>query len=535
MRVALELSVPDGEHRDRLLDALAHLIRRRGFETFVSAPILLPRSEYFPERWERDVTSARRLLRRLMHYAGLGEFGVSLQTWHERPLMLGPVGVQHTGDHAAAWFAGFRDGSFEFGLEKEQLRHEESLVAALGHEVAHAYRDHHGLVIRDRDLEEKLTDLTCVYLGFGAFALTASHSVQTGGMNAAGEKLLYETRSLGYLSPGELALLLGAQLAVRADGEEQRAVCKELLPNHAALVEGALRAFEEELDGLRSRLALPDPSSWPARVQLGPRSALPDDDDDDVERDDAPHELGEGSPRHDVAESADTVAFRVKRHRGIGAGALGAGASALGAMALGLGTFAFYGACALGVMAGVSLGRRLRTDECSGCRRRLPPAEERCPTCGARIAGEISSHDERLEAEERHRGEREELAPDDDHDDRDDPVAILFTAMLAAWALRQGLDGDAPEADQALARRVEERDFDTLGLYTAWLRGLAVSDEIVLFADYYCGDPTAPREQDFAILSTANELDDRPANYARFAAILDRRFAEWKSTRASDV
>jgi hypothetical protein len=31
MRVALELSVPDGEHRDRLLDALAHLIRRRGF------------------------------------------------------------------------------------------------------------------------------------------------------------------------------------------------------------------------------------------------------------------------------------------------------------------------------------------------------------------------------------------------------------------------------------------------------------------------------------------------------------------------
>jgi hypothetical protein len=111
----------------------------------------------------------------------------------------------------------------------------------------------------------------------------------------------------------------------------------------------------------------------------------------------------------------------------------------------------------------------------------------------------------------------------------------LFTAMLAAWALRQGLDADAPEADQELARRVEERDFDTLGLYTAWLRGLAVSDEIVLFAGYYCGDPTAPREQDFAILSTANQLDDRPANYARFAAILDRRFAEWKSTGASDV
>lgn len=408
MRVTLELTVPDGEHRERLLDALASLIRRRGFETFVAAPILLPRSEYFPERWERNVAGARRLLRRLMHYAGLGEFGVDLRTWHERPSIHARLEVRHTGDHAAAWFAGFHDGAFEFGLEREQLRHEPSLVAALGHEVAHAYRDHHGLVIRDPELEEKLTDLTCVYLGFGAFALTASHSVETGGMNASGDKLLYETRSLGYLSPGEFALLLAAQLAVRADEKEQRDVCRELSPNHAALVRGALRAFSEELGGLRQRLEVPAPEAWPPRAELGALTPLPDDDDgDDDDDDDDRSDMDQGSNEADSAEIA-AVAFRVKRHRGIGTGAFGLGVGAVGALSLGAGTYAFYGACVLGAIAGVSLGRRLRNDDCSGCRAPLPVGETRCAACGARIAGEISSHDERLEAEERYHADRSE-------------------------------------------------------------------------------------------------------------------------------
>ena len=351
MRVALELTVPAGERRDQLLAALSHLIRRRGFETLVCAPILLPKSEYFPERWESNVVGARRLLRRLMHYAGLGEFAVSLESWHERPPILGQLDVQRTGDHAAAWFAGFREGTFEFGLERDELRHEESLVAALGHEVAHAYRDHHGLVIRDHALEEKLTDLTCVYLGFGVFALAASHVVETGGVNAAGERLLYETRSLGYLSPGDFALLLAAQLAVRGDEREQRAVCKELSANHAALVEGALAEFTDARARLLHELGVPDPDSWPPRVEVGALPALPDDDHDDSVSE--PHER---ATLDDSASDPDAVAFRVKRHRGIGMGALGMGTCALGAMSLGAGAPAFYAACALGAVAGISLG-----------------------------------------------------------------------------------------------------------------------------------------------------------------------------------
>lgn len=149
VHAALELELPSGEHRERLLAALGNLIRRRGFETFVVAPVLLPRSEYFPERWERSVLGARRLLRRLMHYAGLGEFPLSLESWRSRATTQHVVHA--SGDETAAWFAGFNDGVCEFGLAIEGLRDEESLIATLGHEVAHAYRNHHGLVIRDGD------------------------------------------------------------------------------------------------------------------------------------------------------------------------------------------------------------------------------------------------------------------------------------------------------------------------------------------------------------------------------------------------
>ncbi|HYO93975.1 MAG TPA: hypothetical protein VER33_05655 [Polyangiaceae bacterium] len=138
VQVALELELPVGEHQERLLSALGNLVRLRGFETFVCAPILLPRSEYFPERWERSVIGARRLLRRLMHYAGLGELEVRLASWRERPAIAGQLTPRHTEGHAAAWFAGVHAGVCEFGLELDQLRHEESLIATLGHEVTHA-------------------------------------------------------------------------------------------------------------------------------------------------------------------------------------------------------------------------------------------------------------------------------------------------------------------------------------------------------------------------------------------------------------
>jgi hypothetical protein len=528
VRIDLELELPTGEHRDRLLAALANLIRRRGFETFVSAPLLLPRSEYFPERWERSLSGARRLLRRLMHYAGLGHLKVELLAWRERPVIPGHSATPEGGDgHTAAWFAGIHDGTCEFGLELAQLRKEDSLVATLGHEVAHAYREHHRLVILDRDLEEKLTDLTCVYLGFGVFNVNASHVVETGGVSAAGEPLLYERHSLGYLSPGELALLLAAQLAVRDDATEQREVRSELLPNHAALVAQGLRDFS--VTDLRQRLAVPESTFWPPRLGIATLAELPDDEE-------SPEAEYEPAP---VAGPTGAIVFRVKGDRALPLSLLALGGSVGLGLAWGTGTVAFYGLCAVATVAGRFAGRLLRADDCSGCRARLRAREAACAGCGGLVAGEIATHEARLEAEERYHA----LHPSADSDtgtdaggeaDEEDPLLVLFTAMLAAWGLSRGLLAeDADPGQQELAARVQRSEFDTQALNAAWLGGMRFSDEAMLFVTYYCTDPASPSTQDFDILSTANRFDDRPTNYQRYATIVDRRFAEWKSTRGA--
>ena len=152
-RIALELELPVGEARERLLDALARLIRLRGFETFVGAPLLLPEPRFFPERWERSLRGAGRLLTRLLRYANLDAHAVRLRGFRRAASQVGEsLWIRRYGDTAAAWYAGTHDGVCHFGLELRGLDNEELLVATLAHEVAHAFREEHALCVRDARL-----------------------------------------------------------------------------------------------------------------------------------------------------------------------------------------------------------------------------------------------------------------------------------------------------------------------------------------------------------------------------------------------
>src|SRR5687768_4896596 len=103
---------------------------------------------------------------------------------------------------------GIEDGVCRFGVSDATLSDAEMLIGTLGHEAAHAYREHHGLVVVSRDVEEQLTDLTTIYLGFGFFTLQSSFQFKTGHYDTSGQRLLYERKMLGYLRPGHLAFLL---------------------------------------------------------------------------------------------------------------------------------------------------------------------------------------------------------------------------------------------------------------------------------------------------------------------------------------
>jgi len=66
-----DFALPTGDEAERLLGGLARLIRLRGVETFVAAPLLLAEPRYFPEKVAPRAQGVAILLRRLLAYAGL--------------------------------------------------------------------------------------------------------------------------------------------------------------------------------------------------------------------------------------------------------------------------------------------------------------------------------------------------------------------------------------------------------------------------------------------------------------------------------
>lgn len=254
--------LPDEAEREALLDQLAKLILAAGPETFVAAPIVIPDDASFPDRWTPDEDGVRRLLRRVMAYAGLDALGIRLSVDRYSAttgIQVDAHGVlRETGyEGAAAWFAGIdRRGECDFGVDLRGLEDPQALVGTLAHEVAHAYRHHEDLVQRPSELEERLTDLTTVYLGFGVLTLNGSERHRS---SARG----WSSAHAGYLSPQALAYLLAAQVIAR--GEDAKRIARHLAANQAACFRAACEDLRRETrDALIARLGLPIPALWPS-------------------------------------------------------------------------------------------------------------------------------------------------------------------------------------------------------------------------------------------------------------------------------
>jgi hypothetical protein len=249
----LELTELD---RSELLHELAELIAARGYERFVSWPILQPTPAFLPERWDASLAGAAVLLRRLMLYANI-DLAAELVAFNRH--------MSEAHPNAPAWFAGIENGQCRFGIDIAELSEPQSLIACLSHEVAHAYRALHLLEDEDRDVEERLTDLTAVYLGFGIFAANGADRYRQSGYNV-GHYAVTRTSlmSLGYLDAETLSFLLAVQRVVRR--ENPRESLRHLEPNQA----GYVRAYCEVLDRneLLEELTLPPDASWPAKADL---------------------------------------------------------------------------------------------------------------------------------------------------------------------------------------------------------------------------------------------------------------------------
>ena len=139
--------------------------------------------------------------------------------------------VEHNG--AAACFMGIEGATAWFGCETHNLPDSETMVGIMGHEVAHAFRSLKGITREDRALEEYLTDITTIYLGFGIFTANGSHQYTSSGEQYGTTTIMrWSHRRLGYLPTAAMCFLLASQVVARGSTLWERARLARLLrPN----------------------------------------------------------------------------------------------------------------------------------------------------------------------------------------------------------------------------------------------------------------------------------------------------------------
>lgn len=450
------VTLPPLEERDWLIARTAELIAAFGFRGYVQAPLLEPTPEFFPDAWAGGEASVRRVLLRLLRYAGfacsadrkLGELEVEVVLHASDPARRGEVVGQPPtirGQDPNAWFVrletrkggGGASRVAHFAVEELALREPENLVPALARAVAHCVRAVHELSTPLDLAGQRLIDLAGFALGFGLLTTDASHRFYS--KAAANLRLTRAESRLGALSTQDLCFLLAMQTHARAlDRRGRRRVLDRLQPNQAGFVREAWSAIEkaERLGSpLRERLGIPDPAAWPAAPSLAKILGEPissrgrvldsgphEHEDEEAEDEDDESEADEADPsasrsleqRRDldpgvVGLNAGKAVFRIERSAGKRMAKL------LGMPILMLGGLLSQGSlgvevpmhivmpAALGLaVAGLAVGSLFTDRRCSEpkCGRALTVEDEVCPLCGGKVMGVIHGPNERLGAEE---------------------------------------------------------------------------------------------------------------------------------------
>jgi hypothetical protein len=405
------LLLPPPDEVEWLLDSLTRLVAARGPGPLVSNAILEPMTTYFPDRWTGTPRAVEILAKRLLGYVGIDHIEAIVDTeafTDEREA--GECGLEHA--DLPIWFAGLAEGTCLFGVREESLEDAEIAAAALGHAVAHAFRAHHGIAAgarwegsyRERParlaqveaLEERITDVTTVYLGFGVIMANASERKRSQG-EVRGSMATWRitTTRVGTLEPQSMSYLLAVQAVVRGlTPRERKGLSKLLDTNQAAFFEAACAALGEGgVDALRARLGVPAPEKWPAPLDL---TELTRPDPEAARA----VVVTKKSPKTELSNRGRPI-FRVIAHQGVSMTAL---FTVLGMFPLGLALswsvlLTPLAMTALGVI-GYQIGKTRRRDECSDiqCEGPLAQGLEECPKCGGTIRGEIKRREDRLAA-----------------------------------------------------------------------------------------------------------------------------------------
>lgn len=401
--------LPPAPERQWLLGQLADLVKTCGVAPLVTWPILLPTNDYFPDPWTPDALGVQRLCQRLLMYAGLGHLRTQVVAYKNpvqgltQPTALGGYQTSHFTEGAAGWFAGIEEGCCQFGIDINQLTQPEALIGTLCHEVAHAFRAHRHLGHAAYATEERLTDITTTFLGFGLLTANSSYLHRSEGRHGGNYATYGVTKSWsGYLQTSAMCFLLAVQAVVRRlSRAEVRKLTSQLETTQRSCFEASYELLADGPRWLSERLGVPEPAEWPAAPKLAELTQP-------LSEEGQPAPISIELPEKKINEGLPV--FRVRDRKPdftlmvllvvVSITALLAG----GNLGLGMATMVAL----LGGGHFVTLWRRRW--ECSepGCEAFIPEGTKVCPGCGGDISGDLRDARDRLAAREALLGENDD-------------------------------------------------------------------------------------------------------------------------------
>jgi hypothetical protein len=395
--------LPSTDEQQWISRHVTALIQSRGANPFLHAPILEPTDEYFPEPWAPNRHGIELLLRRLLIYAGLPQLKPAVQLFegrHGRPIIEGT----HHWDDTPAWFVGLEGDTCRFELNASQIEAPDTLVGVLCHEVAHVWRRFHGLETESPEEEERLTDLTALYLGFGLLVTNNAFKYRTRG-DIRGTIVNYEWshQQVGYLSLEEFCFALAIQALARGWSPQQLRRFRGLLePAQAETFDHAVAHLGRDAAALRERHGLPrEPAPAPPRehaVATPLAESVEHEPDEVLKVDPALRRL-----RRKYAGDTTT---RKRGERNLARAAAWALVSGLGGLIPAMfvsilwnqvtkghdDTAAVLPVATIFAIAGFLWGSRRAADRCThrDCDMLLDEAAQACPRCGCEIVQDLA-------------------------------------------------------------------------------------------------------------------------------------------------
>ncbi|MBI3411636.1 MAG: hypothetical protein HY040_25180 [Planctomycetes bacterium] len=144
---------------------LTWLREQFGWDRLLSAEVVLPLPEYFPDPYQGEIDDLRALLDRVCEYMDIDPDTVDIDIYEDR----NPVHDEHGRQGTAGLYDQVR-GRYQIWIEVGNLDDPLALVATMAHELGHVLLLGQGRISADAEDHEPLTDLLTVFLGMGVIA-----------------------------------------------------------------------------------------------------------------------------------------------------------------------------------------------------------------------------------------------------------------------------------------------------------------------------------------------------------------------------